>query len=99
MNATTRRSPGETSRGRYRVRTWIRGVLPWRLPTLMPKGRHDCGAHEFYNHDDKIDLCYHCVVGERPHVAAPLGPEAQTMLERSATVGSAAAGRILADRR
>ena len=100
MSTKTRDSPEKASpRGRYFVRTWICGVLPGRLTTLVPKGRQDCGAHEFYNHDDAIDLCYHCVGGERPHALAPLGREAQTMLERSARVGSAAAGRILADRR
>lgn len=56
------------ARGRYRWRTAVRRRLPWFLVNLgvSPKGRRDCGAHEFYNADDVIERCYHCAVGERP---------------------------------
>jgi hypothetical protein len=32
------------------------------------KPSQDCGEHEFYNEDDLIDRCYHCWIGQRPHV-------------------------------
>lgn len=56
------------NRGRYRWRTAIRKRLPWVLIDLgvASKGRRDCGAHEFYNHDRQTERCYHCEVGDRP---------------------------------
>lgn len=51
--------------GKYRARTWLRGVLPYVLADFVPKGAHDCGAHEWYREDDHTALCYHCEVGER----------------------------------
>jgi hypothetical protein len=51
--------------GRYRWRTWLRPHLPYALLWLAPKGRKDCGDHEFYNADDVRDECYHCRAGER----------------------------------
>lgn len=42
--------------------------LPYRLAMLVPKGHHDCGAHDWYNADGIEDECYHCDVGRRPHV-------------------------------
>jgi hypothetical protein len=53
--------------GRYRWRTWWRSRLPWVLLDrgVAAKGKRDCGAHEWYNHDGGVDLCYHCAVGER----------------------------------
>ncbi|MFJ8041753.1 hypothetical protein ACIRBX_14775 [Kitasatospora sp. NPDC096147] len=52
--------------GRYRWRTALRRLLPWRLIGLAPKGARDCGAHEWYRHDARSARCYHCAVGERP---------------------------------
>ena len=49
----------------YRLRTSIRGYLPWFLINLgfATKGE-DCekagGEHEWYNKDDKHSACYHC---------------------------------------
>lgn len=64
---------GEFRRGRYRVRTWLRGHEPsWlydRWP--IPKGSQDCFNHKFYNADDVVERCYHCEVGIRqraPHL-------------------------------
>ncbi|MBA2505432.1 MAG: hypothetical protein H0V29_05735 [Thermoleophilaceae bacterium] len=51
-------------RGRYRTRTRIRGRLPVALLGLSPKGRKDCGDHEWYRQDDSTARCYHCEVGE-----------------------------------
>jgi hypothetical protein len=48
---------------RYRLRTWIRGRLPAALTGLVPKGRHDCGAHEWYRADERTWRCYHCQPG------------------------------------
>lgn len=50
-------------RPRYRWRTWLRGYLPERLALLVPKGAHDCRAHEWYQDDPGIWRCYHCRVG------------------------------------
>lgn len=50
----------EMSRGRYRLRTWLRGSLPATLARLAPKGRRDCGAHEWYRADEQTWRCYHC---------------------------------------
>jgi hypothetical protein len=49
--------------GRYRLRTWLRGHLPRSLAKLAPKGRRDCGAHEWYRADERTWRCYHCELG------------------------------------
>ena len=56
-----------SSRIRYRWRTGLRERLPSVFAVLFPKGKKDCGEHDWYNVDDRIDRCYHCVVGVRPH--------------------------------
>jgi hypothetical protein len=48
------------SGGRYRFRTWLRGCLPAALAGRIPKGRRDCGAHEWYRADERTWRCYHC---------------------------------------
>lgn len=57
--------------GRYRWRTRVRTALPQRLlgRGLFGKGTRDCGAHEWYRHDERVDRCYHCAPGERPWAA------------------------------
>ncbi len=56
-----------TSRQPYRIRTWLRGYLPWVLIDLgfAAKGE-DCekagGEHEWYNKDGKQSACYHCQI-------------------------------------
>jgi hypothetical protein len=37
----------------------------------FPKGRKDCGQHEWYACDEATDRCYHCVVGVRPRRLFP----------------------------
>ncbi|GAA4986854.1 hypothetical protein [Kitasatospora paranensis] len=46
----------------------MRTLLPWCLVDrgILGKGTQDCGAHEWYNHDDRVARCYHCETGERP---------------------------------
>ncbi len=46
--------------GRYRWRTTLRTRLPYALMFLAPKGRRDCGDHEWYLADSVSDHCYHC---------------------------------------
>jgi hypothetical protein len=53
----------EAVMGRYRWRTWLRGRLPSRLAGLVPKGRRDCGAHEWYRSEPGTWRCYHCEAG------------------------------------
>ncbi|MGH2835341.1 MAG: hypothetical protein ACRDK4_07230 [Solirubrobacteraceae bacterium] len=48
------------STGRYRLRTSLRGRLPGALIGFLPKGRRDCGAHEWYRADGETWRCYHC---------------------------------------
>jgi len=59
----------KSTRGKYRWRTRLRRALPYRPPVylLVPKGRGDCGNHEWYNQDQVTDSCYHCAAGTRPH--------------------------------
>jgi hypothetical protein len=54
-----------------RWRTWLRGNTPDRLydhGLVVPKAR-DCGDHEWYNHDNVTEHCYHCEA-ERSKTAA-----------------------------
>jgi hypothetical protein len=48
------------NRGRYRLRTWLRGRLPVAVADLVPKGARDCGAHEWYRAGEQTWRCYHC---------------------------------------
>lgn len=85
-------------RGRYRWRTWLRGRLPWALVDLVPKGRRDCGAHEWHRADEATDRCYHCEVGVRAHEPLPVpdDPELRASLRAQAQRGSNAARAALA---
>lgn len=51
--------------GRYRWRTRVRTRLPLPLSRLVPKGRDDCGQHDWYKATDGEDHCYHCSPGVR----------------------------------
>lgn len=83
MTSTTYHRPMATAtrRPRYRLRTWLRGRLPMFAIGLAPKGKHDCGQHEWYREDELTDRCYHCEVGERPHEPMPLTPAAREALQ------------------
>lgn len=66
---------GPYSAGRYRLRTWLRSHQPGWLYRrwVIPKGPEDCGNHEFYNADGRVERCYHCEAGVRLR-DAPRGP-------------------------
>jgi len=49
--------------GKYRHRTALRESLPEFLAALIPKGRQDCGNHEWYKADEHLWRCYHCEPG------------------------------------
>jgi hypothetical protein len=83
------------SNGRYRKRTELRGLLPRWLVWSAPKGRHDCGDHEWYRSDASVDRCYHCVVGVRQHETIDASASLVSELERSAAAGSKAANDAL----
>ena len=55
----------EARRGRYRIRTWLRGHTPYPVSRRIPKGPKDCGNHVWYRRDDEWADCYHCAVGHR----------------------------------
>ncbi|MGW4807304.1 hypothetical protein [Kitasatospora sp. NPDC004272] len=65
-----------TRPGRYRLRTRLRRHLPRFLLDrgVAAKGREDCGAHRWYNHDGAVARCYHCAPAERPWPAPPGAP-------------------------
>jgi hypothetical protein len=53
--------------GKYRWRARVRERLPRRLGWLSPKGRVDCGNHDWYNEDNRVERCYYCVAGVRDY--------------------------------
>lgn len=54
--------------GKYRNRTALRERLPEFLAFRIPKGRADCGDHEWYKAAEQTWRCYHCEVGETHEV-------------------------------
>jgi hypothetical protein len=50
----------------------MRGRMPATLVRLFPKGRSDCGAHEWYLSEGDVWRCYHCEAGATtdPHGAS-----------------------------
>ncbi|GLW33651.1 hypothetical protein Areg01_65890 [Actinoplanes regularis] len=50
---------------KYRLRTNIRKHVPFFMIDLFPKGKKDCGDHEWYRSAEDLYLCYHCEVGVR----------------------------------
>lgn len=51
------------SKGKYRVRTWLRVHAPRSIARRATKGTHDCGNHEWYRSEEEIWRCYYCEVG------------------------------------
>jgi hypothetical protein len=49
--------------GKYRLRTAVRERLPEWLTGLAPKGKKDCGNHEWYLSEPGTWRCYHDEVG------------------------------------
>ncbi len=93
MSATTYTSH---VRGKYRIRTWLRGRLPWSLAERISKGE-DCGAHEWYRQSTELDACYHCRVTRR-HEAMTPADELLDELEGAMRAGSTAAESALLER-
>jgi len=85
-------------RGRYRMRTWLRGHAPRGLTRLFRKGARDCGSHEWYRQGEHTDACYHCESGARAHepLDVPIDVEFRAGLAESAAQGSDAAATALA---
>ena len=83
-------------RGKYRIRTWLRGHAPWPLAERVPKGE-DCGAHDWYRQSAEFDACYHCRV-TRAHEAMTPADELLADLESAMRAGSAAAQSTLLER-
>ena len=67
----------------------MRRRLPWFLVSrgVAAKGRRDCGAHEFYTADGRVERCYHCDVGMRP--CDPNHCEAQWLSRRLVRIETA----------
>jgi hypothetical protein len=76
-------------RPRYRRRSWLIAYLPTPLAIRVPIGKRDCGQHEWHRYDDKTDVCYHCLVGVRPHqpIDVPMDDEFRMGLLRRAEMG------------
>lgn len=58
--------PVARHRPRYRWRGWLRAYLPVPLAIRIRLGTRDCGQHEWRHWDESTDVCWHCIVGERP---------------------------------
>ena len=82
---------------RYRLRTWAREHLPVPLAYLFPPGSKDCGRHEWFRNDEHTDICWHCTVGERDHVAQRIDPDSSLWqaLNQAAADGSPDAQQIV----
>jgi hypothetical protein len=49
--------------GKYRYRTMLREHVPGLIAARIPKGKNDCGDHEWYLDEPRTWRCYHCEVG------------------------------------
>lgn len=72
--------------GKYRFRTRLRGHLPRGMVWIAPKGRRDCGDHEWYLAAERTWRCYHC----RPAVTheSPFSPEQEARYRHAALLES-----------
>lgn len=50
---------------KYRWRTKLRSTLPAWCMRLLPKGRRDCGDHDWYKSTGNLYRCYHCQPGAK----------------------------------
>ena len=89
--------PVPRRRPRYRWRSWLRTYLPMPLAIRLPLGKRDCGQHEWRRGEDGIDVCYHCLVGERPHqpIDVPIDDDFRMGLLRWAETGDELAARMV----
>jgi len=67
------------------------------LAMRMPLGTRDCGQHEWRHWDDDIDVCSHCLAGERPRqpIDVPIDHELRMDLVRRAGEGDDLSARVL----
>jgi hypothetical protein len=81
--------PVPRHRPRYRWRGWLRTYLPMPLASRIRLGARDCGQHEWRHWDESTDVCWHCIVGERPRqpIDAPIDDETRAWLMRRAEDG------------
>ena len=87
----------EDMKGKYRFRTWLRMHTPWVISERIPKGRHDCGNHEWYPATDGVWKCVHCEFGEtRKNPWTPLEQLSIKLAALSEIVGRAN-GSVLSD--
>lgn len=89
--------PVPRHRPRYRWRSWLIVHLPMALAARVPIGKRDCGQHEWHRGDEDTDVCYHCLVGERPHqpIDVPIDDDFRMSLIRWAATGDAFAVRMV----
>jgi hypothetical protein len=90
--------PVARHRPRYRWRSWLIAHLPMPLAVRVPIGKRDCGQHEWRRGEDRdTDVCYHCMVGERPHqpIDVPIDDEFRMGLVRWAETGDEFAARMV----
>lgn len=71
---------------KYRLRTWLRGHLPPWLSWVAPKGKSDCGNHEWYRSEGITWRCYHCEAGVTEE--SPWSPEEETKIRIAALLES-----------
>jgi hypothetical protein len=81
--------PVPRHRPRYRWRTWLRDFLPMPLAIRVRLGARDCGQHEWRHWDASTDVCWHCIVGERPRqpIDVPIDDESRVWLAQRAEEG------------
>jgi hypothetical protein len=67
------------------------------LAIRIPLGEHDCGQHEWRHWDESTDVCFHCIVGERPRqpIDAPIDHETRIWLVREAEEGDALCAAVV----
>jgi len=89
--------PVPRHRPRYRWRSWLIAHLPMALATWVPIGKRDCGQHEWHRGEGDIDVCYHCLVGERPHqpIDVPIDHDFRMSLVRWAETGDTFAAQMV----
>ncbi len=89
--------PVPRHRPRYRWRSWLRACLPMPLAVWVPLGTRDCGQHEWRRGEGDVDICYHCLVGERPHqpIDVPIDDDFRMSLVRWAATGNPVAVRMI----
>jgi hypothetical protein len=60
-------------------------------------GTRDCGQHEWRHWDDEMDVCWHCIVGERPRqpIDLPIDHETRVWMTGRAEEGDPLYAKIV----